>query len=203
MNETGPCLPAPEPVDLNLSWLPEEALLLDVETTGLDASRGARVWECGCILASPGQKAQAFSLCFEVGQVTPAPLSPQVIRPFIYYAHELHNLLSNKLIIAYQAHFDLCMLAAEFERSLLKMPPIVSLDLRALASDVLHTSCTSLKNTLLLAGADALDTLPWHRALPDTLRLATLLSALNCHSDSLATSWKRLKRPVRWGAAAW
>jgi DNA polymerase III epsilon subunit-like protein len=203
MRESGPCLPMPETVELNLSWLPEEAILLDVETTGLDVSRGARVWELGCVLVTPEQSAQTLSLCFEVERTTPAPLSPQIIHPFAYYAHDLHSMLSNKLIVAYQVSFDLRMLAAEFERSSLKMPPVVSLDLRVLASTLLHTSCTNLKDTLLRAGADPLEMLPWHRALPDALRLATLLSALSCHSDFLATSWKKLQRPVYWGAAAW
>ncbi len=195
------CLPQPEPLALELPELPTSCWLLDVETTGLDLTRGARCSELACVWVAPHTPSHALNFGFAL-QGNHQPLNHLPARPFAEHAGQLVELLRAHTIVGYNVSFDLRVLSAELARCGYKMPDVVALDLRALASRLLGQPCGTLSDALGLAGADPLTHLPAHRALPDVLRLASLLKKLcsSCQRDLFDASWEETARPMRWGA---
>ncbi|MFH1723964.1 MAG: 3'-5' exonuclease [Elusimicrobiota bacterium] len=147
--------------------------LLDTETTGLSARRGARVCELAVLTVRGGSRPSLFQTLIDprrpiepgarmihgitdamvAGSPTFESLAPRIVR-----------LLEGTVLVCHNAPFDISFMESEFERAGLPMPSVPVIDTLRLARRHFNFESNSLGRI-----ADAIGVEPdgWHRAGSD------------------------------------
>lgn len=160
-------------------------VIVDVETTGWSPDE-ARITEIGAVRVSAGRQVGQFSSLVNPGSAIPerlvtltgisdamvaaAPPLDQVLPAFLAFAH-------GGVLTAHNAPFDVAFLIAACKTCDLPWPEFRILDTVELARKVLGEEVADCKLATLAAHFDA-RTKPRHRALPDAMATAEVLSAL-------------------------
>ena len=161
-------LPWPDLPIAEATWV-----CVDVETTGLEVGEGHRVCEVAAVKGAMEGAADELS-----SLVNPErPLDPGAARvsglsdvalagapPFSGIAADVHAFLSNAVIVAHNAPFDVGFLEAEFARCGLRLPQAPILDTTVVAQAVLGLP---MRNLAGVSRALGLASQPTHRALDD------------------------------------
>jgi DNA polymerase III epsilon subunit family exonuclease len=173
-----------------------EFVIVDVETTGWTPEEAA-ITEIGAVLVRAGQICGQFSCLVNPGtaippqvaaltgiddaMVAPAPPLPAALTAFLSFARDC-------VLTAHNAPFDLGFLTAACRASGLPWPGFRVLDTADLARRLLRDDEVPDCKLATLAEFFHARTRPVHRALPDALATADVLTAL---LDRLAASGAR------------
>ncbi len=163
-----------------------EFVIVDVETTGW-TPQDAAITEIGAVLVRGGQICGQYSCLVDPGTAVPAsvaaltgiddgmvaaaPPLPVALATFLSFARDC-------VLTAHNAPFDLSFLTAGCQASGLRWPGFRVLDTADLARRVLREGEVPDCKLATLAEYFHARTRPVHRALPDALATADLLTAL-------------------------
>jgi DNA polymerase III epsilon subunit family exonuclease len=163
-----------------------EFVIVDVETTGWTPDQAA-ITEIGAVLVRGGQICGQFSCLVNAGTSVPAPVAAltgiddAMLAPAPPLAAALGTFLSfarDCVLTAHNAPFDLSFLTAACRASGLPWPGFRVLDTADLARRVLREGEVPDCKLATLAEFFQARTRPVHRALPDALATADVLTAL-------------------------
>jgi DNA polymerase-3 subunit epsilon len=159
--------------------------IVDVETTGWEPEE-AMITEIGAVLVRGGRVRAQFSSLVNPGSAIPEPVTELtgISDAMVSAAPPLASVLAEFLafargcvLTAHNAPFDVAFLTAACKSCDLPWPEFRVLDTVELARKVLGEEVTDCKLATLAAHFDA-RTKPRHRALPDAMATAEVLSAL-------------------------
>jgi DNA polymerase-3 subunit epsilon len=159
--------------------------IVDVETTGWEPEE-ARITEIGAVLVRGGRVRAQFSSLVNPGSAIPEPVTELtgISDAMVAAAPPLASVLAEFLafargcvLTAHNAPFDVAFLTAACKSCDLSWPEFRVLDTVELSRKVLGEEVTDCKLATLAAHFDA-RTKPRHRALPDAMATAEVLSAL-------------------------
>ncbi len=180
-----------------------EFLIVDVETTGLSAETGDRVCEIGMVRLYRGELEEVFGMLIDPGREISAgafavnKISPAMLRgapPFRAVAREVGGILKDKILVAYNASFDLSFLRNEFHLSGLLPLKNRVIDALGLARQLLPGLARySQEHVGQVTGVSQRVR---HRALDDARTTATIfqlfLTILKAHGcSSLKDLWRK------------
>lgn len=170
-----------------LSFLSDSVAYLDLETTGLDPRRN-RIIEIGIVLTSSGTT-QKYHWFVDPGDALP----PEIIRftgiteadiagapHFSTIAEELLELLTDTVVVAHNARFDVGFLTESFAREGYSFRPkqLCSVALsRALIPNLTRANLDAVLLSLQIPSHDR------HRALPDAEAVFDVVDVLSKHPD--------------------
>ncbi len=170
-----------------LATLSDSVAYLDLETTGLDPRRN-KIIEIGIVHSSQG-KLKKYHWFVDPGEDIP----PEIIRftgiteadiagapHFSTLAEELLELLTDSVVVAHNARFDVGFLTESFAREGFSFRPkqLCSVALsRALIPNLTRANLDSVLRSLNIPSHDR------HRALPDAEAVFDVVATLSTHPD--------------------
>lgn len=192
-----------EPILLEASCDGADFLIIDVETTGLSADTGDRICELGMVKLHGGEIEEVFGMLIDPQrEISPGAYAVNKISPkmlldapsFTKVAHEVYRLTKGKILVAYNAPFDLGFLKNELRMA--GVPPLRNhvVDALALARQLLPGLARYSQEQV--ARVTGLAQAVSHRALDDAKTTAMLfhlfLTILKAHGCStLKDLWRK------------
>jgi DNA polymerase-3 subunit epsilon len=158
-------------------------VLLDVESTGLDAAGGDRICEVALLRWQNGETVRRFETLIDPGQpISPAAYAVNQIEAealegaplFAEIAPALLRELDGAVIVAHNVPFDVLFLDTELARLDLPRLPNIALDTLTLARSFLDQDRYSLHALSRALGFER----PAHRAMSDVIALQALFEHL-------------------------
>jgi DNA polymerase III epsilon subunit family exonuclease len=166
-------------VKLLFTKLPDNLVFLDIETTGLDPEKGAKIVEiamlkvCGGIedryesLVNPGQPipsecSKIHSICDDMVKNSP---------PFDEIAVDIFSFIGHSVIVCHNALFDLLFVHRELYRAGVPVKNVRYIDTLKLARQYFSFDSNKLGN---IADAIGVETKLRHRAMADVLTMVSV-----------------------------
>lgn len=164
---------SPASIDLQQPLTDITFAIFDVETTGLDPAYGHRICEVGCLRVRNGVELERFESLVDPGRaISPGAarvnrITAEMLRDALSFAQIAGPLLAviqGAVLVAHNAPFDLCFLAAELEIAHLPVPDNPVVDTLALTRRAYRLPRNSLGDVVAALGVQVA---PTHRALSD------------------------------------